>query len=223
MSDALAPDNWRDQYALIRVLRGENDAPADEDYPSRLPTKQYGDEVFKFQCLVAAILCGQADYPEDVGNSFRKLMEAFPPLSADVISSEECNIKAMGVRITASFCNRKAQFIKNSAVHIMDKFHGVTPTTPHQLQEIPGVGVGTAQLAVGFMGEAKSIPLYDPRDYVHKVCKLLGWSSSEKPEQTRKGIEMWLPRKGWCQLPRLYIIIPRVYPTIQAYSRGNNF
>lgn len=41
--------------------------------------------------------------------------------------------------------------------------------------------------------------------HVHRICNRLGWVKSKTPEDTRKGLEKWLPRELWSEVNHLLV------------------
>jgi endonuclease III len=210
-----APYGWKEQYEIIRKLRKSCKAPYDTDGPELLPNKLQGENVFHWQCLVAAILCGQSDHPAGVAASFRRLVvdtcnddnfnfSQFSVLAAGGLTDAQIAGKIKGSPC-ASFGGKKASFIKMGADYINSKCDGKVPTTFTALKALPGVGVNTANLTLGFMGKPYTMPIYDPQEYIHTLCERMGWFKGGNFSDTIKSLETWFPYQGWHQLPRMLI------------------
>ncbi|RZC36914.1 HhH-GPD domain containing protein, partial [Asbolus verrucosus] len=41
--------------------------------------------------------------------------------------------------------------------------------------------------------------------HVHRITNRLGWVKTKTPEDTRKGLEKWLPKEHWSELNNLLV------------------
>lgn len=41
--------------------------------------------------------------------------------------------------------------------------------------------------------------------HVHRISNRLGWVKTKTPEETRKGLESWLPRELWSEVNQLLV------------------
>lgn len=109
-------------------------------------------------------------------------------------------------------------FYKTKAKHLLKLARlnlRVVPKTREGLVDLPGVGRKTANLV---LNRAFGIPAIAVDVHVHRICNMLGWVKTVKPEQTEKELNKLLPIKYWSDINRLFVSIGRQHTTNQRLS-----
>lgn len=101
-------------------------------------------------------------------------------------------------------------FYKTKAKHLHKITITKVPNTREELMKIDGVGRKTANLV---LNRAFNIPAIAVDTHVHRICNILGWVKTKKPEETEKELVKIIPEKYWPDLNRLFVSIGRQYTT----------
>ena len=96
--------------------------------------------------------------------------------------------------IHVGFHNKKVVYIKKTVQQIQDRFGGEVPSN---LKDLISSGVGP-KMGIIIMNVAFGKPVGISIDtHLHRICQL-GWVKNvKKPEDTRRQMESWLPKKEW--------------------------
>ena len=101
------------------------------------------------------------------------------------------------------FHNRKATFLKKTTDMIC-KGGGVVPNTFHGLCALPGVGPKMAMIVMDVAFHQTLGVSIDT--HLHRMLQQLKWvRNSKNPEDTRKQLEQWLPRKYWVNMNLVWV------------------
>ncbi|MES1913262.1 MAG: hypothetical protein MHM6MM_005466 [Cercozoa sp. M6MM] len=128
-------------------------------------------------------------------------------LSVDaVLQMTESEIDACICKV--GFHQRKANYLLRTARKLRDEFHGDIPDNVKDLCSLPGVGPKMAFLAMKSAWKRNVGIGVDV--HVHRIANRLHWtrhgpatkttekrSGTKNPEDTRRVLESWLPRRLW--------------------------
>ena len=114
------------------------------------------------------------------------------------------------------FYKTKAKHLTNLAEIIIRDFSGEVPQTREELMTLPGVGRKTANLV---LNRAFGIPAIAVDTHVHRISNMLGWVSTNTPEQTESELVKILPRKYWRDINRLFVSIGRQFTSKKKLDR----
>ncbi|KAJ1424442.1 HhH-GPD domain [Sesbania bispinosa] len=130
-------------------------------------------------------------------------------LTADAINkADEETIKKLIYPV--GFYTRKASNLKKVAHICLMKYNGDIPGSIEELLLLPGVGPKIAHLVmiVGW----NNVQGICVDTHVHRICNRLGWVSRSgtkqktlTPEETRKALQLWLPREEWVPINPLLV------------------
>ncbi|CAG5929067.1 unnamed protein product [Menidia menidia] len=99
----------------------------------------------------------------------------------------------------------KVKYLKRTSAMLQEEFGGDIPDSVGGLVRLPGVGPKMAHLAMDIAWDQVSGIGVDT--HVHRISNRLGWlrKPSKNPEETRKGLEEWLPRDLWSEINWLLV------------------
>ncbi|MFQ5833965.1 MAG: endonuclease III [Candidatus Thorarchaeota archaeon] len=98
--------------------------------------------------------------------------------------------------------NRKAVYVHDTALMIVERFSGQVPKTLRELIELPGVSRKTANVVLSVMFGINEGVVVDT--HVMRVTKRLEFTKEEKNrDKTEKDLMKLLPRERWYEYVRL--------------------
>lgn len=185
------PASWRRDYPIIQELRVEKDAPVDYVGCDRLADAKASRKDFEWQCLVAAMLSSQT---KDQQNA--EAMAQLRRHGNTIVSIANTPVKKIDRLIfKVGFHATKAVNVRAAARICRDKHGGRVPSTLEGLLALPGVGPKMAHLTLlAAFNDQKGLCV---DTHVHRIANVLGWISTNTPEETRKALETWLPHEHW--------------------------
>lgn len=165
-----------------------------------------------WELLVAVILsaqCTDKKVNEVTEKLFKKhkTLEDYVKVSASrrTIKEFEKDIKSTG------FYRAKAKSILTTAKIIKEKFGGKIPRTMKEMLTLRGVARKTANVVLGNAHRVVEGVAVDT--HVRRLSQLLGFSTSDKPEQIEKDLMNIFPKEKWFPLTYLLIDHGRVVCT----------
>ncbi|XP_062173152.1 endonuclease III homolog 1, chloroplastic [Alnus glutinosa] len=200
------PPNWEKVLEGIRKIRSAEDAPVDtmgcEKAGNSLPPKER-----RFAVLVSSLLSSQTKDNVTHGAIQRLLQNGL--LTADAIDkADEATIKSLIYPV--GFYTRKATNLKKIAKICLMKFDGDIPSSLEELLLLPGIGPKMAHLVMNVGWNNVQGICVDT--HVHRICNRLGWVSrpgtkqkTSTPEETRKVLQLWLPKEEWVPINPLLV------------------
>ena len=89
---------------------------------------------------------------------------------------------------------KKIHYIKRTTQILKDKHNGDIPATLDELVQLPGIGPKMAHIIMDVAWDQLTGIGVDT--HVHRISNRLKWvkKPTSVPEDTRKGLEEWLPR-----------------------------
>ncbi|KAL6976258.1 alpha,alpha-trehalase nth1 [Sarracenia purpurea var. burkii] len=201
-----APANWEKVLEGIHRMRSSEDAPVDsmgcEKAGSSLAPKER-----RFAVLVSSLLSSQTKDNVTHGAIQRLLQDGL--LTPDAIDKvDEATIKNLIYPV--GFYPKKAINLKKIAKICITKYDGDIPSTLEELLLLPGIGPKMAHLVMNVGWNNVQGICVDT--HVHRICNRLGWVSrpgtkqkTSNPEETRKSLQLWLPREEWVSINPLLV------------------
>lgn len=126
-----------------------------------------------FQLLVAVILSAQCT-DKRVNLVTPALFERFP--DAESLACATSDEVFQYIR-SVSYPNNKARHLVGMANTLLEKFDGVIPQTPEELQQLPGVGRKTANVVASVVYNAPAMPV---DTHVFRVADRIGLTTGAK-------------------------------------------
>ncbi|XP_069576626.1 endonuclease III-like protein 1 isoform X1 [Brachyistius frenatus] len=195
------PPDWKKQLGLIREMRRGRDAPVDNMGAERCYDLQASDQVRRFQVLVSLMLSSQTK--DQVTAAAMQKLRAHGCTVENILATDDEHLGRLVYPV--GFWRNKVKFLKLTAALLQTEFGGDIPDSVEGLVRLPGVGPKMAHLAMDIAWNQVSGIGVDT--HVHRISNRLGWftTPSKNPEETRKGLEEWLPRDLWSEINRLLV------------------
>ncbi|KAK6907011.1 hypothetical protein I203_101000 [Kwoniella mangroviensis CBS 8507] len=187
------PPLWEEQYRLIEEMRKNIVAPVDTMGCERPRTIVDNDpKTLRFHILISLMLSSQTKDPvtsaavTTLHETLRGGLTARSLADASTELIQQC-INKVG------FWRRKADYIKDAAIHLLEKEDGDVPKTLEGLCELKGVGPKMAFLALQCAWDINAGIGVDV--HVHRITNRLKWHKppTTTPEGTRLNLQSWLP------------------------------
>lgn len=104
-----------------------------------------------------------------------------------------------------SFYKNKAKYLKQTVEVLINKYDSDIPDNPKELIALPGVGPKMAHICMAVAWN--KITGIGVDVHVHRLTNRLGWlpQPTKEPEQTRIGLEKWLPHSLWSEVNHLFV------------------
>lgn len=195
------PENWKQVLANVRKMRQETEAPVDTMGCDKCPDHSLPDKVVRFQLLVSLMLSSQTK--DEVTHAAVGRLREFALTPESVVAADEKQIEDLIYPV--SFYKNKAKHLKRTAQMLLEQYDGDIPDSVEGLCKLPGVGPKMAYLAMS-CGWGRTVGI-GVDTHVHRIANRLGWlpAPTKTPEQTRKGLEAWLPRDLWDEVNHLLV------------------
>ncbi|KAJ3858433.1 DNA glycosylase [Lentinula novae-zelandiae] len=186
-SSTPAPAHWRQAYDLIHAMRYTSprcaqNAPVDTMGCNIAGEAEDEHKNKRFSILISLMLSSQT---KDLvtHTAVAHLRSALHGLNASALASAPPSLVRESIN-KVGFWHRKAGYIQHTAVICHDKYRGDIPRTLGELLELPGVGRKMAYLMLGLgwglnVGIGVDVHMHLP--------------PTKTPEETRIGLESWLP------------------------------
>jgi len=197
--DEIKNNFWRD-WERLEKMRGKIEAPVDTMGVEFVSDPNLERKVFKFQSLIGLLLSSQTKDPITYAVMNKLIKHGLTVESIN--QTDEDTIKEMIYGV--SFHNNKTKYIKQLASVLHDKYNGDPPEKFQDVIELPGIGPKMAHLYMQCCCDKIEGIAVDT--HVHRICNRLKWTNNTKtPEQTRKELESWLPKKYWVDINFLLV------------------
>ena len=172
-------------------------------------------EVFEkdaYKTLISTLLSSRTNDKTTHAASFRLFKKA---ANVNALKNLKTN-ELKNLIYPVGFYKTKAKHLTNLAEIIIRDFSGEVPQTREELMTLPGVGRKTANLV---LNRAFGIPAIAVDTHVHRISNMLGWVSTNTPEQTESELVKILPRKYWRDINRLFVSIGRQFNSKKKLDR----
>ncbi|KAK9075844.1 hypothetical protein SSX86_004173 [Deinandra increscens subsp. villosa] len=194
------PSNWVKVLEGIREMRSLENAPVDsmgcEKAGNSLPPNER-----RFAVLISSLLSSQTK--DHVTHGAIQRLHDNNLLKPEAIdNADESTIKELIYPV--GFYTRKASNMKKIAKISLLDYHGDIPNTLEALLSLPGIGPKMAHLVMNVAWNNVQGICVDT--HVHRICNRLGWVPQTKtPEETRKALQIWLPKEEWVPVNPLLV------------------
>ncbi|WVW79822.1 hypothetical protein I302_101792 [Kwoniella bestiolae CBS 10118] len=188
-----APPRWEEQYKLIEEMRKNIVAPVDNMGCERPRTVVDDDpKTLRFHILISLMLSSQTKDPV-TSAAVTTLHDTLPGGLTAKSLSEATTEEIQNCINKVGFWRRKADYIKEAAIHLLEKEGGDVPKTLEGLCELRGVGPKMAFLALQCAWDINAGIGVDV--HVHRITNRLKWHKppTTTPEGTRLNLQSWLP------------------------------
>jgi len=200
-SEVWEPQNWRDQLKGIQQMRKDRDAPVDTMGCERCHDHDALPHIQRYQILVSLMLSSQTRDEVTSAAMTRLKQHGLTPTKLVNMPDQLLGelIKPVG------FWRKKIVYLKKATTLVIEKYGGDIPESVEELCKLPGVGPKMAYLTVQCAWGVNVGIGVDT--HVHRISQRLGWLSKEpkNPEETRKGLEKWLPQDQWGEINALLV------------------
>lgn len=187
---------WLSQAEKITELRNKlKNAPVDAYGAEAIP--QGTGKTYRYESLVSLMLSSQTR-DQVTAKACKNLKEKLNGgLTVESVRKADEATLASIIK-PVSFYTRKATYLKKTAEILATKYKSDIPNSLEGLLSLPGVGPKMAYLAMhhawdNCIGIGVDV-------HVHRISNRLGWVKTNKPEDTRKELESWLPREHWATI-----------------------
>eukprot|EP00026_Physarum_polycephalum_P012901 Phypoly_transcript_13249.p1 GENE.Phypoly_transcript_13249~~Phypoly_transcript_13249.p1 ORF type:complete len:336 (+),score=63.96 Phypoly_transcript_13249:42-1010(+) len=184
---------WLSQAEKISEFRNKNKGAPVDDYGAEAIPEGKG-KTFRYETLVSLMLSSQTK-DQITARAVQSLKSKLNGgLTVDSVrKADEATLASLIKPV--SFYQRKAVYLKKTAEILATKYKGDIPSTLEGLLDLPGVGPKMSYLTMQHAWD-KCIGI-GVDVHVHRISNRLGWVKTNKPEDTRKELEDWLPKSHW--------------------------
>ncbi|KAI9792662.1 MAG: DNA N-glycosylase and apurinic/apyrimidinic (AP) lyase [Peltula sp. TS41687] len=197
------PKDWLATYNTMKAMRARILAPVDTMGCERLADPNASPRTQRFQTLLSLLLSSQTK-DTTTSSVIRRMQRTLPApgLTLETIlsltpSSLNAQLQPVG------FHNVKTRAVLATARILRDRHGGDIPRTYEGLVALPGVGPKMAHLALtAAWGRTEGIAV---DTHVLRVTRRWGWHAEGKPEEARRSLQAWLPRRCWAEINRLLV------------------
>ncbi|XP_044005403.1 endonuclease III-like protein 1, partial [Aphidius gifuensis] len=195
------PNNWKETYELIKEMRKNNTAPVDEMGCDKCSEKDASPEIYRYQCLLALMLSSQTK--DQVTHAAMERLKNHGCKPDIIVSTPDDDLGKLIYPV--GFWKRKVQYIKKTSEILIRDYQSDIPSTIEDLCKLPGVGPKMGHICMQIAWNKTSGIGVDT--HVHRICNRLAWLKNETktPEDTRKQLESWLPKKLWSEINHLLV------------------
>lgn len=167
----------------------------------------------EYELLVAVILSAQCTDAR-VNKVTPALFEAYPTVEA--LAGAEPEDVFPYIR-SVSYPNNKAKHLAGMARMVVDDFGGRIPSTPAELQKLPGVGRKTAAVVASVAFEVDALPV---DTHVFRVANRIGLvkEDADTPLKVERQLKRVIPKADWGEAHHLLILHGRYTCTARSPS-----
>ncbi|XP_053413688.1 endonuclease III-like protein 1 isoform X2 [Nycticebus coucang] len=195
------PQDWQQHLFNIRTMRSKKDAPVDQLGAEHCYDPSAPPKVRRYQVLLSLMLSSQTKDQVTAGAMQRLRARG---LTVDTILQTDDS--TLGELIyPVGFWRNKVKYIKQTSAILQQRYGGDIPASVAELVALPGVGPKMAHLAMAVGWGIVSGIAVDT--HVHRIANRLRWTkkATKSPEETRRGLEEWLPRELWSEINGLLV------------------
>ncbi|KAH8393210.1 hypothetical protein KR200_004527 [Drosophila serrata] len=192
---------WLIHLENIRIMRNRLPAPVDTMGCHRCADPKADAKTQRFQNLVALMLSSQTK-DQTTFEAMNRLKER----TLTTFSIKEMPLTELESLLhPVSFYKNKAKYLKQTVEILIDKYDSDIPDNPKELIALPGVGPKMAHICMAVAWNKVTGIGVDV--HVHRLTNRLGWvqEPTKEPEQTRIGLENWLPHSLWAEVNHLFV------------------
>jgi endonuclease-3 len=201
---AKAPRGWQRLYNKVVEMRRVVTTPVDVIGCDKLADPAADAETQRFHTLVALMLSAQTrDFSTaEAMVNLRQSPKGLTAQSINQMHEAELNEK---IRMVGMH-NNKARYLKATAKMIIDEHMGRVPTQLEDILKLQGVGPKMAHLFLQCADRQLTTGI-GVDVHVHRITQRFRWvpASVKTPEDTRKALESWLPKKHWSEINEILV------------------
>lgn len=158
-----------------------------------------------YELLMAIVLSAQST-DKRVNDSTSILFKKYPSLEA-LKEADISDLESI-IRPVGSF-RRKASYIKDIALLLIDKYNGVVPIERETLMTFPGVGRKTINV---FLSEYYNVPAIGVDTHVERVSKRLGLAKGKDSVlEVEKKLMKYFDKSTWAKRHLQMVLFGRYY------------
>ncbi|MGN1000674.1 MAG: endonuclease III [Bacilli bacterium] len=158
-----------------------------------------------YELLIAVVLSAQTT-DKKVNSVTEKLFKKYPTLE-DLKNASIEDIKSI-LKPIGTY-NKKAVFVKEIAIFLIDKYDGKVPKTHKELEIIPGVGHKSANVVLGVL---YNIPTFAVDTHVSRVSKRLGLVKFEDDVTViERKLKKKINKERWVRTHHQLVLFGRYY------------
>ncbi|MBN3286497.1 NTH protein, partial [Polyodon spathula] len=207
------PQDWIKQLNNIREMRKNKDAPVDLMGAGKCFDPRAAPPVIRYQVLISLLLSSQTK--DEVTAAAMTKLQAHGLSVENIVQTDD---KTLGELIyPVGFWKSKVKYMKQCSEILQEQYNGDIPDNVTDLVKLPGIGPKMAHLTMNIAWNTVSGIGVDT--HVHRIANRLRWMKRETktPEETRVGLEDWLPRDLWSEINWLLVgfgqqVCQPVYP-----------
>ncbi|XP_038069661.1 endonuclease III-like protein 1 isoform X2 [Patiria miniata] len=195
------PVRWKETLDFIREMRKEKDAPVDSMGAEKIGDHDAAPEVFRYHVLLSLLLSSQTK--DQVTSAAMMALRNHGCTVDNILKTSDQKIGELIYPV--GFWKKKIDYIKRTSQVLKDKYNGDIPATLEGLVKLPGIGPKMAHIIMD-VGWNKVTGI-GVDTHVHRITNRLKWvkKPTTVPEDTRKGLEDWLPRELWSEVNVLLV------------------
>ncbi|XP_029408213.2 endonuclease III-like protein 1 [Bactrocera dorsalis] len=199
--DKWEPQNWRLVLENIRAMRADAAAPVDTMGCHKCSDNEADEKTQRFQKLVALMLSSQTK--DEITYEAMQRLKSSGLTPQAIVEIETGKLEELLKPV--SFYKNKAKYLQLASRMLVDKYDNDIPSTSKELQTLPGVGPKMAHICMATAWNQVTGIGVDV--HVHRIANRLKWlpKPTKEPEQTREGLESWLPRDMWQDVNHLLV------------------
>jgi len=152
-----------------------------------------------FQILISTLLSARTQDATTLAASTRLFSKASTPQAIAKLRARQIEKLIYPV----GFYRNKAEFVRDAAKMIIEKFGGRVPSTLEEMITLPGVGRKTANLVMILAFKSDKNICVDI--HVHRIANRLGWVRTRTPEETEQALYTALEQQWW-PVVNLYLV-----------------
>ncbi|CAD5124098.1 DgyrCDS12400 [Dimorphilus gyrociliatus] len=195
------PENWKIHIKNIEKMRSEREAPVDTMGCDAVGDKKAEGHVYRYQVLISLMLSSQTK--DQVNDAAMSKLKKHGCNIDNILKTEDDLLQELIYPV--SFYRTKVKNIKKTTKILKDKFKGDVPDNLDDLLALPGIGPKMAFLILrSAWNKLEGIGV---DTHVHRISNRLKWlqKPTKTPEQTRHGLEDWLPKEYWDTVNHLLV------------------
>ncbi|KAM7261347.1 hypothetical protein ACFE04_008714 [Oxalis oulophora] len=208
------PAKWEQVLEGIRKMRCSEEEPEDkfEKAHTSLPPREHFDlrqilltrcSEYFFKIFINAFTSVHMTTLLTCPGATERLRQNNLLTADNINKADESTLKELIYPV--GFYTIKASNMKKIAKICLVKYGGDIPSTLEELLSLPGVGPKIAHLVMHIAWNKVLGICVDT--HVHRICNRLGWvfkkgttQKTSSPEETRKALELWLPKEEWVSI-----------------------
>ncbi|KAM8960383.1 LOW QUALITY PROTEIN: endonuclease III-like protein 1 [Pelodytes ibericus] len=195
------PKDWCWILENIRQMRSKGDAPVDKMGAEKCCDQNAPPEVMRYQVLLSLMLSSQTK--DQVTSAAMHRLREHGLTVGRILETDDDTLGKLIYPV--GFWKSKVKYIKETTKILHEHYKGDIPDNLADLVKLPGVGPKMAHLVMDIAW--KNVSGIGVDTHVHRISNRLKWVKNETktPEETRVGLEDWMPRELWSEINWLLV------------------